>query len=71
MVVCSEKPLEDAMREAYRELIRWLESEYKLDKYEAYMLLSIAGKSRVTQIVDPLYTVTAGLSKDILNSIKS
>ncbi|MHA1238472.1 MAG: acetamidase/formamidase family protein [Candidatus Odinarchaeia archaeon] len=66
MVVCSDKPLEDAMREAYRELIRWLETDYGFEKYEAYMFLSIAGKSKVTQIVDPLYTVTAGVEKKYL-----
>jgi acetamidase/formamidase len=66
MTVCSAKPLEDAARLAYRELIRWLGEDYKLSPYDAYMLLSLTAKARIAQIVDPLYTVVAKLSKSLL-----
>ena len=66
MAACSAKPLEDAARLAYRELIRWLGEDYGLSPYDAYMLLSLTAKARIAQIVDPLYTVVAKLPKNIL-----
>ena len=66
MTACSAKPLEDAARLAYRELIRWLGEDYGLSPYDAYMLLSLTVKARIAQIVDPLYTVVAKLPKDLL-----
>lgn len=66
MTVCSSKPLEDAARLAFLELIRWLEKEYNFERYDAYMLLSLAAKARIAQIVNPLYTVVAKLPKGML-----
>ena len=63
MAVCSARPLEDAARLAFRELIDWMHSDYGFSTYDAYMLLSLAGKARIAQIVDPLYTVVAKISK--------
>lgn len=66
MTVSSARPLEDAARLAFRELIRWLGEDYKLSPYDAYMLLSLTAKARIAQIVDPLFTVVAKLPKDII-----
>ncbi|MFH7835804.1 MAG: acetamidase/formamidase family protein, partial [Candidatus Aenigmatarchaeota archaeon] len=66
MTVCSAKPLEDAVRLSMLELIKWLEEDYGFERYDAYMFLSISAKIRVAQIVDPLYTVVAKLSKSLL-----
>lgn len=63
MAVCSARPLEDAARLAFRELIHWMRGDYGFSTYDAYMLLSLAGKARIAQIVDPLYTVVAKISK--------
>jgi len=68
MTVCSAKPLEDAARLAFLELIRWLEGDYGFERYDAYMFLSVAAKARLAQIVDPLFTVVAKLSKALLPS---
>ena len=38
-------------------------TEYDWVRDDAYMFLSIAAKARITQIVDPLYTVVAKLPK--------
>ena len=65
MTIGSARPLEDAARLAYRELIKWLGEDYGLSAYDAYMLLSLTAKARIAQIVDPLYTVVAKLSKNI------
>ncbi len=66
MTVCSARPLEDAARLAYRELINWMVSDYGWDRDDAYMFLSLAVKARIAQIVDPLYTVVAKLPKKYL-----
>lgn len=63
MTVCSARPLEDAARLAYRELINWMVSDYGWDRDDAYMFLSLAVKARIAQIVDPLYTVVAKVPK--------
>ena len=41
--------MEDAARIAYRELINWLVSDYKWDKYEAYFFLTQAGTCTARQ----------------------
>ena len=66
MTVCSAKPLEDAARLAFLELIKWLENDYYVERSDAYMLLSLAAKARIAQIVDPLFTVVAKLPKKML-----
>jgi len=66
MTVCSARPLEDAARLAYRELVRWMVEEYGWERDDAYMFLSIAAKARIAQIVDPLYTAVAKLPKKYL-----
>ena len=66
MTVCSAKPLEDAAKLAFRELVKWMVVDYGWSRDDAYMFLSIAAKARIAQIVDPLYTVVAKLSKRYL-----
>lgn len=66
MTICSARPLEDAVRLAFLELIRWLEEDYSIERYDAYMFLSLAAKMRLAQIVDPLFTIVAKLPKTLL-----
>jgi len=70
MTVCSAKPLEDAARLAFREMIRWLETDYGVNQYDAYMLLSLTATARIAQIVDPLYTVVVKLQKKYLRQLR-
>jgi len=63
MTVCSARPLEDAARLAFRELVNWMVSDYGWERMDAYMFLSLAARARIAQIVDPLYTVVAKLNK--------
>ena len=44
MTIGSARPMEDAARIAYRELVRWLASDYGFDELEAYFLLTQAGR---------------------------
>lgn len=66
MTVCSAKPFEDAARLAFLELIKWLETDYGFERYDAYMFLSLAAKARIAQIVDPLFTFVAKVPKEML-----
>ena len=66
MTVCSARPLEDAARLAFLELVGWMASDYGWERMDAYMFLSLAARARIAQIVDPLYTVVAKLPKRYL-----
>jgi acetamidase/formamidase len=66
MAIGSAKPMEDAARIAFTELILWLERDYRFDRLEAYMLCTQAAKVRLAQMVDPLYTVVAKFPKKYL-----
>jgi acetamidase/formamidase len=66
MAIGSARPLEDATRIAYRELVRWMAKEYGYDKWDAYMMLSQCGRVRLGNFVDPKYTVGAAISKKYL-----
>ena len=66
MVIGSTRPMEDAARIAYRELVRWLEEDYGFDVYEAYFLLTQAGQVRLGNMVDPKYTLGASILKHYL-----
>jgi acetamidase/formamidase len=66
MAIGSARPLEDATRIAYRDLIRWMVRDYGYDQWDAYMMLSQCGKVRLGNFVDPKYTVGAGISKKYL-----
>ena len=66
MAIGSARPLEDATRIAYRELIRWMAADYGFDQLDAYMMLSQCGRVRLGNFVDPKYTVGAAVSKKYL-----
>jgi amidase len=66
MAIGSARPLEDATRIAYRELVYWLVADYGFDKWDAYMLLSQCGRVKLGNFVDPKYTVGAAIDKRYL-----
>ncbi len=66
MTIGSARPMEDAARIAYRELTRWLASDYGFDELEAYFLLTQAGRMRVGNMVDPKYTLGASILKSYI-----
>ena len=66
MAIGSTRPLEDATRIAYVELVKWLEKEYGYDRWDAYMMLSQCGRVRLGNVVDPKYTVGAAIDKRYL-----
>jgi amidase len=68
MAVGSARPMEDAARIAWMELIRWLAADYGFAPLEAYQLLTQAGRMRVGNMVDPQYSMVAKLEKRYLGS---
>ena len=66
MVLGSVRPLIDALRIAYVELIEWLVAEYGFEKMEAFQVASQVGEVRVANVVDPNYTVVAKFPKRLL-----
>jgi acetamidase/formamidase len=65
MAIGSARPLEDATRIAYKELVLWMEAEYGYDRWDAYMMLSQCGQVRLGNFVDPKYTVGAGIEQEV------
>lgn len=63
MFIGSARPMEDAVRIAYRELVRWLAAETGQSETDAYMLLTMCGKVRLGNMVDPKYSLGASIAK--------
>jgi acetamidase/formamidase/creatinine amidohydrolase/Fe(II)-dependent formamide hydrolase-like protein len=70
MVAGSARPLSDALRIAFVELIGWLVEDHGFDQADAYQLVSQTATVRVAQMVDPLYTVVAKFPRRLLPSSK-
>lgn len=66
MAVGSARPMEDAARMAYRDLVRWLVTDYGYEESEAYFLCTQAGRVRLGNMVDPKYTLGASMAKRFL-----
>ena len=68
MVAGSIRPLMDAFRIAHVEMVKWLESDYGFDRWEALQVLSQVGSAQIANVVDPNYTVVARFPKKHLPS---
>lgn len=66
MVAGSARPLIDAFRIAHVEMVRWLETEYGFERWEALQVLSQVGSAQVANVVDPNFTVVAKFPKKYL-----
>lgn len=61
--------LGDAFQIATSGLSRWLETDYKLTRSEAAIILGVAAKYDVAAVVDRDFTVAARLPKSVLSSV--
>jgi acetamidase/formamidase len=66
MVAGSARPLSDALRIAFVQLIEWLVAEHGFAREDAYQLVSQTAVVRVANMVDPIYTVVAKFPKRLL-----
>ncbi|GFN22324.1 acetamidase/formamidase family protein [Thermanaeromonas sp. C210] len=66
MTVGSARPMEDAARIAYAELVKWLAEDYGFTVAEAYQLLTQVGGLYVGNMVDTSYSLVASIEKKYL-----
>lgn len=71
MTAGSARPLEDAYRIAFTQLVRWLAADYGLSTMDAYQLVSQVAKTHVANVVDPNYTIVAKFPKRYLPRARS
>ena len=66
MSIGSARPMEDAARIAFYDLITWLSEEYGFDRMSVYQLCSHVARVRVANMVDTLYSIVAKFPKRYL-----
>jgi amidase len=66
MTVGAYRPLDDALRIAFTELVGWIHTDYRLSEMDAYELLSKVAEIRLSEMVDPNYVVIAKVKKSFL-----
>jgi acetamidase/formamidase len=66
MVIGSAKPMEDAARIAYAELMRWMVADYGFSMEESYQLCTQIGGLYVGNMVDTVYSLVASIEKKYL-----
>jgi acetamidase/formamidase len=66
-VIGCARPLEDAMRIAFEEVIYWMEDDWGIPAPDAYLLLAQVAEARCTQMVNPKYSYICTIRKDILD----
>ncbi|MGH9144509.1 MAG: acetamidase/formamidase family protein [Vicinamibacterales bacterium] len=66
MAVGAYRPLDDALRIAFTELIGWIHADYGVSEMDAYELLSKVAKIHLVEMVDPNYVVVASIDKRYL-----
>jgi len=71
MAVGIYRPLDDALRIAFSQLVDWIHVDYGLSKLDAYELLSKVARIHLTEMVDPNYVVIASINKKYLPPKKS
>lgn len=57
------RPLEDAMRLAFEDMVYWLADDFGFTDEEAYMFLGQIAEARCTQVVNPKYTYICKVAK--------
>ena len=65
--VGSARPMEDAARIAYREVVAWLEADFGYDRLDAYQLLTRVGGLYVANMVNTTYSLVASCPKRYLS----
>ena len=70
MAVGAYRPVDDALRIAFTELVAWIHEDYGLSDLDAYELLGKVAKIHLTEMVDPNYVVVAAVEKKYLPARK-
>jgi amidase len=67
MAVGIYRPLDDALRIAFSELVHWIHDRNGLSEMDAYELLSKTAEIHLDEMVDPNYVIVAKINKQFLN----
>jgi acetamidase/formamidase len=68
MSLGAARPLEDAARIAFKDMVRWVQEKTGMGEMDAYEFVSQNARAPVTEIVDPEYTVLVKIPKSRLPS---
>ena len=68
MSLGAARPLEDAARVAFKDMVQWVMEKTGLSLLDAYEFVSQTARTPVVELVDPLYTVLVKVPKDRLPS---
>jgi acetamidase/formamidase len=71
MTVGAYRPLDDALRIAFTELVAWIHNDYGLSELDTYELLSKVGEIHLNEMVDPNYVIVAKIKKKFLPNPKT
>jgi acetamidase/formamidase len=63
MSLGAARPLEDAARIAFKDMVQWVMAETGMKELDAYQFVSQNALAPVTEMVDPLYTVLVKVPK--------
>src|SRR5215468_4178748 len=66
MAVGAYRPLDDALRIAFTELVGWIHNDYGISELDTYELLSKVARIHLNEMVDPNYVVVASIEKKYL-----
>lgn len=66
MSVGAGRPLEDAARIAFKDMVQWVKEKTGLSEMDAYQFVSQNARAPIVQIVDPNYTVLVKIAKSRL-----
>jgi acetamidase/formamidase len=68
MSLGAARPLEDAARIAFKDMVQWVREKTGMAEMDAYQFVSQTAKAPITEMVDPEYTVLVKLEKRRLPS---
>jgi acetamidase/formamidase len=66
MAVGAVRPVDDALRIAFTELIGWMKADYGVSDIDSYELLTKVARIHLNEMVDPNYVVVASIDKRFL-----
>jgi amidase len=69
MAIASGPTLDDAVKSAVIDMVSLMVDAAGLDPVDGYMLLSVAGHLRISQVVDPLTTARVSIEKAYVSSL--
>jgi acetamidase/formamidase len=66
MTVGIYRPLDDALRIAFTQLVGWMHDDYGMSEMDAYELLSKVARIHLDEMVDPNYVIVARIDRRFL-----